>query len=121
EGGPLLWGAVGRWFALGGVVALIRGTTVRGLFVGRAVRRLRRLVGRPAAGLLLITRISHETRPYRLVCGHQKCYLKRKSCVHQGPPWPYSTPIPTAFRLQLRMLARWPGLFIQPWTTAWAV
>ena len=34
-----------------------------GLVVGRAVRRLRRLWGWPAAGLLLITRISHECDP----------------------------------------------------------
>ncbi len=41
-----------------------------------------------------------------------------KSWVHQGPAGPSATPTPSVRRPQSRMLARWPGLSIQPVITA---
>ncbi len=44
--------------------------------------------------------------------------LAPKFCVHQGPPLPLWMPTPMSLNAQLRMLARWPGLFIQESITA---
>ncbi len=41
-----------------------------------------------------------------------------KTWVHQGPPDPVRTPTPICLKEQLRMLARWPGLFIHDSITA---
>ena len=46
---------------------------------------------------------------------------RAKFCVQKSlPPEPCATPTPMWVRLQLRMLARWPELFIQAFTTALA-
>ena len=47
--------------------------------------------------------------------------LAPKSCVHQGPPDPRCTPTPISLNEQLRMLARWPELFIQESITSCGV
>ncbi len=44
--------------------------------------------------------------------------LAPKFWVHQGPPEALWTPTPMSLNEQLRMLARWPGLFIQDSITA---
>ena len=41
--------------------------------------------------------------------------------VHHGPPEPLWMPTPMSLNEQLRMLARWPGLFIQESITACGV